>query len=177
LSDLDRVALESVLDELADEHRQGAHRRAFGARYMDLRARTEAKMRRLFEEAGGEPERASPHYFVLGESHWFLGLADDMEVIELAIRDLPDETTSFTYPDSFTAMGLVGDYGLPYEPRPYHDRVFRLDDLESVIAEYGMPPDPAGAYPGYEHRPFEIYIEVQLWSDGPVSEWLTRNGG
>ncbi|MFN8040045.1 MAG: hypothetical protein U0Q07_12620 [Acidimicrobiales bacterium] len=26
---------------------------------------------------------------------------------------------------------------------------------------------------GYEHRPFERYVEVQLWSDAPVAEWLS----
>jgi hypothetical protein len=30
--------------------------------------------------------------------------------------------TSFTYPDSFTATGLVAEFGLPYEARPAKPR-------------------------------------------------------
>lgn len=174
LSDLDGPALDGVIDGLMHERRSGTHRRAFGRRYMDLRSRTESKMRRLFVEAGGRPERRSPHYFVLGESPWFRGLADDMEAVVLPITALPDESTSFTYPDSFTAMGLAPDYGLPYEARPYHHQVFRLGQLESVVGEYGLPAEPDG-YDGYEHQPFEAYVEVQLWSDTPVAHLLPRH--
>jgi hypothetical protein len=28
-------------------------------------------------------------------------------------------------------------------------------------------------YDGYQNRPFEKYLEVQLWSDSPVREFLT----
>ncbi len=173
LSDLDADALELVVADLAQERRAGVHRRAFGRRYMDLRRRTEAKLRRLFVEAGGRPERTTPHYFVLGESRWFAGLADDMEEVVLPLAELPDPVTSFTYPDSFTAMGLVAEYGLPYEPRPYHDQVFRLAQLDEVVAEHGLPLDDPDDVEGYEHRPFERYVEVQLWSDAPVAEWLS----
>lgn len=172
LSDLDPEALGQVLNGLRLEGRQGSHHRRFGTRYMDLRRRTEEKMRRLFIEAGGCPARLAPHYFVLGESRWFRGLADDMQVLVLPLEDLPVQATSFTYPDSFTAMGLVPEYGLPYERRPYHEQVFLLHELDEVISEYGLPEDIEGGYEGYVQRPFEQYIEVQLWSDEPVARWL-----
>ncbi len=172
LSDLSAADLRPVLEGLRHERRAGEHRRAFGGRYMALRARTETKLRRLFVEAGGKPERQIPHYFVLGESRWFQGLADDTEVIRFLLRDLPDEVTSFTYPDSFTAMGLAGDYGLPTEERPYHRQVFRLSELDPIISSYGLPPDTPGGYSGYERRPLEAYVEIQLWSDPPVARWL-----
>lgn len=164
LSDLSDVELADVMEHLMSGHATGLHRRAFGRRYMELRRRTEARMRRLFIEAGGRPERESPHYFVLGESRWFAGLADDMEEVVLPLAALPDEATSITYPDSFTAMGLV--------PQPYHERVFRLSDLEALVEQYGLPADPMDGYEGYEQRPFEMYIEVQLWSDEPVADLL-----
>lgn len=154
------------------ERQAGVHRRAFGRRYMDLRRRTEEKLRTLFVEAGGRPERAAPHYFVLGESRWFEGLADDMVSVALDVVDLPEAVTSFTYPDSFTAMGLGAEYGLPYEPQPYHGRAFRLSELQSLIEHFGLPEDPSGGYDGYEHRPFEMYVEVQLWSDASIQHLL-----
>ena len=172
LSDLDESTLATVIEGLADERRRGANQRVFGRRYMELRRRTEAMMRERFVERGGQPERTAPHYFVLGTSAWFEGSAIDIASVTLRVDELPAASTSFTYPDSFTAMGLVADYGLPYEPRPYHGQVFRLDELEAVVAEYGLPVEPDDEYDGYADRPFEMYIEVQLWSDGPVRDWL-----
>ena len=173
LSDLPEDELERVRSELVEEQRAGLHDRTFGARYMQLRRRTEEKLRDLFIRAGGEPERPAPHYFVLGESQWFAGLAPDMTHVELQLADLPDEATSFTHPDSFTAMALGPEFGLPYEPRACHEQVFRLADLERIVAEYGVPDDPGPhGYDGYAHRPFEMYIEIQLWTDGPIAALL-----
>jgi hypothetical protein len=102
-----------------------------------------------------------------------------MAEVVLPLAMLPSDVTSVTYPDSFTAMGLGPDYGLPYDHRPYHGRVFRLEELPDLVATYGLPTDEADApgssegvgvdgYDGYQHRPFEKYIEVQLWADGPL---------
>jgi hypothetical protein len=172
LSDLPAGEEDAVIEVLMAERRDGASRRAFGRRYLELRRRTEERMRTRFVETGGRPARRAPHYFVLGASPWFAGLADDMRAVELTLAELPDATTSFTYPDSFTAMGFAPEYGLPYEAKPYHGRVYRLAELEEVIGRYGLPEDPPGAYDGYEQRPFEAYVEVQLWSDDPIRHLL-----
>jgi hypothetical protein len=96
-----------------------------------------------------------------------------MQATTLPIAGLPSIVTSFTYPDSFTATGLVADFGLPYEARPYHHRAFRIEELSEVIKRYGLPPDePAPVYQGYQNRIFEKYIEVQVWSDAPVEKFL-----
>jgi hypothetical protein len=58
----------------------------------------------LFVEAGGRPEWRSPHYFILGESPWFRGLAVNMKNVRLPLMALPHDQTSVTYPDSFAAM-------------------------------------------------------------------------
>jgi hypothetical protein len=172
LSDLNPPALKEVVDVLNTERRSGDHQRVFGRKYLDLRRRTEQKLRAKFVEIGGQPEREAPHYFVLGESRWFEGLALDMESVVLDVADFPDETTSFTYPDSFTSMALAPEYGLPYEPKPYHDQVFCLTQLRAVIDQFGLPADPTNDYDGYENRPFEHYVEVQLWSDFPIQHLL-----
>jgi hypothetical protein len=66
-------------------------------------------------------------------------------------------------------MAFGPQFGLPLEPRPYHKHVFRLPQLKDVIAQYGLPADSAEeGYEGYAHRPFEKYIEVQVWSDEPI---------
>jgi hypothetical protein len=99
-----------------------------------------------------------------------------MQAVTMALGDLPSATTSFTYPDSFTAMSTLAEFGVTYEPRPYHGRVYRLDELADVVDRYGLPVDTTPTiYEGYETRPFEKYIEVQLWSDGPIAG-LLRGG-
>jgi hypothetical protein len=175
LSDLSPAGREEVLAGLERDRRRSGSRRVFGQRYMELRERTEARLRQLFEAAGGRPERASPHYFVLGSSRWFESLATTMQAVVLDLTGLPAAVTSCTYPDSFTAMGFGSEYGLPSEGKPYHGQVFLLADLPSIIARYGLPDDaPDVEYDGYEQRPFEKYIEVQLWADEPVRDFIVR---
>ncbi|SPJ26146.1 hypothetical protein [Palleronia abyssalis] len=172
LSDLPPDALAEVLAALKRRKaRDPAFRRVFGGRYMEFRRRTEDKMRTLFEARGGKPDRRSPHYFVLGDCPWFAGLYPDTGTVTLDWRSLPRAQASFTYPDSFVAMRLGPEYGLPPEPvQPYHDRVFFLDELAEVVAAHGLPDGAADAdYEGYHARRFETYIEVQVWADHPVA--------
>jgi hypothetical protein len=169
LSKLSEESIDEVVEDLSAEHANGQSSRVFGRRYMELRRLTEEKLRRLFIEAGGAPRRVSPHYFVLGSSHWYEGLAKDMVQVTLSLADLPEDATSFTIPDSFTAMGLGQSFGLRVDPKPYHDRAYRLSDLSEILGRFGMPVDKPGNYAGYQHGPFEKYVEVQLWADEPVA--------
>jgi hypothetical protein len=177
LSTLAEDELPVVLAELERLRALGTHQRVFGSRYMDLRRHAEELLRKLFVEAGGAPQRTAPHYFVLGRSEWYEGLASGMQSVTLAMTQLPPDQSTFTYPDSFTAMGTVSAFGLPYERRPYHGRVFRLHELPRVVQRYGLPDGgPASGYAGYERRTFEKYIEVQLWTDDPIQRYLGLPG-
>lgn len=177
LSDLSEADLAPVMQDLERRRASSGLKRAFGARYMRLRRLTEGRLYELFLLAGGRPERKAPHYFVLGSCEWYRGLASDTREVVLPLADLPSEVTSFTYPDSFTAMAFGPQFGLPLQSRPYHGRVFRLADLKEVIAEYGLPAGGAeDDYEGYAYRPFEKYIEVQLWSDEPIRSFLFARG-
>jgi hypothetical protein len=166
LSELNGTELEAVRLDLQARREVHGNKRPFGRKYMELRRQTEAKMYALFLAAGGKPQRLVPHYFVLGRSPWFEGHAPDTRSVVLAISALPDDATSFTYPDSFESMALGPRFGLKYEPRPYHEKMFRLSELPDVVATFGLPSDPGD-------QPFGRYIEVQLWSDDPVREYLT----
>ena len=56
---------------------------------------------------------------------------------------------------------------------PYHGRVFRMHELPGIVQRYGLPDDTADEdYSGYHQRPFEKFIEVQIWSDEPVRHLL-----
>ncbi len=82
LSDQDWDATRQVL---AGVRAMGSSFRVFGSHYFELRRATEARLRNLFVAAGGEPERDAPHYFVLGSSEWFQGLAQDMQQVVIPL--------------------------------------------------------------------------------------------
>lgn len=165
VSDLTDPEWEVIRQDLEAERDAGRSSRVFGRRYLELRRATEAKLRDRFVAVGGTPERPSPHYFVLGSSAWFRGLAQEMQEVVLPLASLPHDATSMTIPDSMTSMGLGGAFGLPVENRPHHGRVFRLSEISAAVQEFGLPEDEPGNYAGYQHRSFEIYAEIQVWSD------------
>jgi hypothetical protein len=176
LSDLSLDEARAVVARLGERRKADPrHKRLFGRRYVDYRRQVEAKLRALFVARGGRPERAAPHYFVLGQSAWFEDVYPETRCVRLPLNELPHDQTSFTYPDSGVAMRIGPQFGLPPDPmRPYHERVFLLDELNEVIENYGMPADDAEQpYENYHVRRFERYIEVQLWSDAPVRRFIS----
>jgi hypothetical protein len=172
LSDADAQEAIAKLGKRSDEN--PAFKRIFGPRYLDLRRQTETKMRNALQSIGIAPERRAPHYFVLGASEWFAGLYPETGSIVLPVAGLPLDQTTITYPDSVVAMGLGAEFGLPPQPsRPYHNRLFRVSDLPGLVSQYGLPRDARPAsYDGYHRERFEMYVEVQLWTDGPVRSFL-----
>lgn len=175
LSDLDDMAADEVMAELTLLRKGGVQHRLFGRKYLTMRRQVEERLLELFIEGGGRPERTAPHYFVLGESAWFRGLAQNMNEFRLEISDLPYDQTSITIPDSFTAMEIGPSFGLPLEPRPYHGHVYRLDEVGELVTRYGtFNTEAEKNYSGYERRENENFVEVQLWSDQPILEAKAR---
>lgn len=171
LSDLDDDEAMRVMADLDLERLAGDHHRRFGPLYLIMRRETERRLREAFLAVGGVPERRAPHYFVLGESPWFRGLATGMRARRIPLSELSEETASITYGDSFEAMRVGPEFGFGdnSEPRPYHAKVYRLSELESLMDRFGLPGgDQDEDYLGYEHRSVEKFIEVQVWSDHEV---------
>jgi hypothetical protein len=164
----------SVLTGLARLRESRTQHRPFGPLYMALRRKSEARLRELFLAAGGQPERDVPHYFVLGTSPWFEQLATGMRNVQLSLSALPTAQTSVTWCDSFTAMEQGGSFGVLSEPKPFHGKIFRLDQIPELVGEYGYPnPLPNSNGPGsWVTWPEDAYVEVQLWSDAPIREFL-----
>lgn len=176
LSDLEGVELQSEIDNLEKRRQEDSRfNRVYGGRYMALRKKTEEKLRRLFIEAGGKPKRNSPHYFVLGESFWFKHLCPNTIEISIPLTYFQSDVVSITYPDSFVSMGFMPEFGLSVENKPYHDKVFKLSDLPSLVKEYGLPKDDYRKdYKNYANEEFEKFIEVQVWDDSPL-KWVEKN--
>jgi hypothetical protein len=72
-------------------------------------------------------------------------------------------------------MEIGPQFGLPLEPRPYHGRVYRLDEIDDLVAHYGtFQAETEDDYSGYEKRSAENFIGVQLWSDQPILDLIAR---
>ena len=169
LSDLEPDRVREVIAELDSYALDGRSERRFGPRYMSLRRETEARLRQRFVDRGGRPVRRSPHYLVLGECAWFKGLYRPCAEVRVALRDLPPDATSITWPDSIVSMGLLGTYGLPTHHKPQYGQVFVLTELDEVVERYGLPAGAAPlSYDGHQRQEFDHFIEVQVWSDEPL---------
>lgn len=176
LSDLPEDKLKTVVQDF-DKRRAKNNRfnRVYGGRYMELRRKTEEKLKELFILSGGKPKRNVPHYFVLGEYYWFKNLCPDTCEVRIPLSFFSNEAVSFTYPDSFVSMGFMPEFGLKVDKRDYHDKVFNLHNLESIIDKYGFPEDDVSHnYGNYVNEEFEKFIEIQVWDDTPI-KWLNDN--
>ncbi len=174
LSDLPDEQAVAVMAELTRERREGAQQRPFGRTYLEMRRTAEDRLRQRFTALSGRPERRAPHYFVLGESPWFRGLAVDMEEIRVPLGDLPGAQTTVTWGDSFAAMEVTRDFGLAFAQKPYYGRLYRLADIAGLAARYGIPRPALEGYEGLAAADTpETFVEVQLWSDEPVRRYFS----
>lgn len=173
ISDLSYDEWAEVCKELATRREtDSTYNRRFGLKYREVRLEAEQILREKFIAKGGEISRQNPHYFCLGISNWWKNFCNHSEV-RLPLDNIDPKTISFTYPDSFTSMGILGRFGIEHEKKPYHGEVYLLDELEDVIREFGMPADPEMAnFSEYHKGDLEIYVEAQLWTDEPISSYL-----
>ncbi len=92
-----------------------------------------------------------------------------MKEVRYPLSRLPHDQTSVTIPDSFSAMEIGPQFGLPLRSRPYHGKVYRLNQPQDLVAQYGDFVSQADdEYAGHEKRDGENFIEIQLWSDKPL---------
>ena len=176
LSDLEGDAVFDVMRDLNVLRREGRTKRPFGRTYIEWRRLTEVALRDGFAAAGGRPDRTAPHYFCLGTSAWFAGLADNMLSVSLPVTSLPPEQSSFTLVDSFSAMGLGPQFGFPATAERYEQVVYPLSELRDVVGRYALPATTRSDYDGYEDHLVDSFVEVQVWSDDPVRQFLADQG-
>lgn len=148
--------------QLLNKHKHDSgYKRRYGKQYLKMRMAAETKLKHLFEKRGGVPKRSYPFYFVLGSSDWFRYLNADHEEIRIPIKDLPPESVSVTYPDSFIAMSA--------KDKNYYEKVYFLNELKELVQEHGLPENKRPeTYENYWIGDFEEYIEVQVWDDDIV---------
>lgn len=172
LSDLEGNIDHPAFTQMLNKHQQDSgYNRRFGKKYLEMRMDAESKLKRLFEKRGGRPKRNYPFYFVLGSSDWFRHLNAEHEEIRIQLSDLPRESVSVTFPDSFIAMTA--------SEKSYYEQVYFIDELHELTTRHGLPTNQRPeTYERYWLGDFEHYIEVQVWDDEVVEpfreQWRHR---
>ncbi len=163
LSDLDADEAEAVLEALRQRGDGFASQRK--ADYLSIRRELEAFVRARFIDKGGDPLRACPHYFTLGDCDWVKSWYAHSSEIHVPLDQFDPLRVSFTYGDIFPAMR----YG---DGKPYRRQVYVLAEIPDLIEQYGLPQNcNADGKLGPDH-----YIEAQVWDDAPLLRWLTIPG-
>ena len=134
--------------------------------FLQWRYDMDKKIRNEFIKIGGKPIRATPIYFTLGAnkgvSTWF----EDPVFIKIPIGEFDPDTVSFSYGDVLAVFNPALNTG-----EEYWGKVYRYDDMLTLIEKYGYPEDPE--YNGVKgiiptDKPlgdYLKYIEAHVWSD------------
>ncbi len=105
-----------------------------------------------------------PIYFFLGD------FADGQDLSRpqshvLPLAKFPAQALTFTVPDSMASLPLATLPDHRQHRRDYHGRVFTLPEIAEFVRQYGLPGTPSAA-PALS--PYDRFIEVQVWDDGPI---------
>ena len=167
LSDLPDEADNPIFKELLTRHKQvSSYNRRYGVEYLKTRKIVEEKLRTLFVERGGCPNKKHPIYFTLGESTWFKKLNAEHAELSIPISKLPEYAVSITFPDSYIAM--------TDQSKPYFEKVYFLSEIPEIISKYGLPTnEPPKTYEKYWEGSFEHYFEVQVWDSEILKQYST----
>lgn len=138
--------------------------------YRTYRPYTEKTFRALFIDKGGKPELIHPRYMSLGPVNWFYEWYRETKVIEIPLSAFAEEHLSFTYPDSMMSLLIAEDRYPPFQQfkQPYHGKLYRLSELEDLVATYGVPDETDPRNLEYGNR----LIEAQIWDLAPLVPYI-----
>ncbi|MGO1080083.1 hypothetical protein [Inquilinus sp. CA228] len=161
--DLPPVEAEQVLDRI-----RTSGRRQIKPIYLRKRLETEAWLMAERRRLLGTTRRERPIYFFLGH---FADGKDPSRPCSLVmpLDALPEDVVTFTFPDSMASLSIATCDDHRDERRPYHGRVFSLSQIMEVVAEFGVPD---ASWSQDHRRRFDRYVEVQVWDERPVTQFL-----
>lgn len=128
--------------------------------YYAHRVKVEKWLYEEFIASGGEPEYAQPIYFVLGKSDYLKEWFDDGEEVKIPLDAIDPEHISFTYGDSMSVYRRREEKSLLRKQSLLEFITSMGKDIETVVDELNQ-----------QNR----YIEVQLWKDNYVEQYLNAH--
>jgi hypothetical protein len=163
ICDLDRDEAEKVLQRIRD-----TGHRAIKSNYLRRRLETEDWLIKERHRILGHTPRMRPIYFFLGN---FADGRDNSRPSSLVmpLAAFPKGSITFTFPDSMASLPIATHRKYEFERQRYHGQVFSFEEIRHVIAKFGMPSENWAADP---RRRFDRFIEVQVWDDRPIVEYL-----
>lgn len=120
--------------------------------YYPRRMEADRLLRTAFLARGGQPVQEHPLSFVLEGSDYLDTWFGQGKVLQLPLRNVPEEQISFTLGDSLSTLERSGAFAL-----------LTMADLRSRIAAH--PEGTSGFL--RDTRRQHHYIEAQLWDDAP----------
>ena len=138
------------------------------ADYLETRMKVERWLRLSFRKKGGKPKLDHPRYLTLGDCSWMLEWFRNGHELKIPIWFFDKQIISFTYPDSIVSFQLAKTH----LSRGCYGQVFTMDEITDVIKEYGLP----GERKDLKSHFYEKYIEVQIWDNRPLNEYLMSVG-
>lgn len=140
--------------------------------FLQKRYDRDQKLRDLFIEHGGRPQRENPVYMFLGEHRQWESAYEDPAVIKIPLDKFDPLTVSFTYGDSFTIFNpdLFGT-------EEYWNKVYLAHEILVIVERYGFPPYveydfKRGIYPTDKHINNHLkYVEAHIWDDDVLSQY------
>ncbi len=160
LSDLSLEEAKEKLHKIKQENTTFAAQRFDG--YLERRVELEQLARELFIQKGGKPIRTVPHYMVIEDCDWLCDWYKEGQFVKIPLSEFDTNTVSFSYGDMFpTFSPRVTDN------KEYRRQIYTYHEILGVIDRYGLPQvwNKDGQFGP------ERYIEVQVWSDDPISKY------
>ena len=162
LCDLPRAQAEAVLQRIRE-----SGRRIIRPDYLEKRHRTEEWLIGARRMLLGETSRKRPIYFFLGD------FADGRDLsrpcsLAMPLAAFRPEVVTFTYPDSMTSFSSLSEIGADGRRKFPYGQVFTFSQIVSVIDEFGLPGERADRTLAHHER----YIELQVWDDQPIVNFL-----
>lgn len=133
--------------------------------YLLKRRSCEAVLRREFEARGGIIDIETPYYMVLGHSPWLSTWYEQGECVKIPVKDIDLRKISFTYGDSMPTFNPNVN-----ADKEYHMKLYFYSEILELIKKYGLPQE----YNDDGALGVERYIEVQVWTEGPLKRYLTE---
>lgn len=166
---LPQATAEQILDEMRYKIRYSTTRR-ISANYLKRRFAVEEWLMAERTKKLGKTFLDRPIYFFLGD---FTDGKDQLRPKSLLMKldAFQPEMLTFTYPDSMASLPIALQKNHQNHRKDYHGKVFTLAEIKSVVKKFGMPSNKWTINPTMNYNKF---IEIQVWDDRPIFEWLAR---
>lgn len=165
LGELDDVARAPVIEALNARVAEGQTLRAFPEWYMPQRLEAEAKMRALYTEKFGKPERPVPHYFTLGHSPVLERIyKNNFRKVVLSVNAFEPHELCFCINDSLWTMAASHTPDAKWNNRWFEGNLYTYAETCAVLDELGVVTEDEASLQQHKLG----FVEALVWTNKPL---------